>query len=83
MFINLVKSVTISCPCCNTSVRFCVTTDHGESIDLFNAANALTCPKCQEALSANARTVVQSVINYNKAAVKLNQDVKETNSEIS
>lgn len=83
MLVNLVKSVAISCPCCNTSIKFRVSTDHSESIDLFNAASTLTCPKCQESLSADARTVVQSVINYNKAAIKLSQDVKETNSEIS
>lgn len=53
MFANFVEKVTFTCPQCNTSITFDIPWD--DIRKLFNVTERLTCPKCLESLSSDAR----------------------------
>lgn len=55
MRIEYVKTVTYTCPVCNTSIKFDVEPDWNSMKELFDAVDNLTCPKCKEDLSYQAK----------------------------
>ena len=77
MRIEYVKTVTYTCPVCNTSIKFDVEPDWNSMKELFDAVDNLTCPKCKEDLSYQAKTVFNAPKDYNDAVKKLLSVEKE------
>lgn len=71
MFADLVKKVTFTCPCCNTSIKFDVLSGDDEIRALYNTVNSLECPKCQNSLASSSTEAVRAIMEYNNAATKL------------
>lgn len=80
MFANFVEKVTFTCPQCNTSITFDIPSD--DIRKLFNVTERLTCPKCLESLSSDARSMAHAIYEYNKAAQALNDTEENTGSEL-
>lgn len=80
MFADFVKKVSFSCPQCNTSITFDVLS--GDIKELFQVTENLICPKCSESLSYDARNMIHSIYEYNKAVKNLNDTEKDTNSKL-
>ena len=71
MFADLVKKVTFTCPCCNTSIKFDVCPGDNEIRDLYKAVNHLECPKCKNSLARSSAEAVDTIMEYNTAVSKL------------
>ena len=80
MFADFVEKVTFTCPYCNTSITFDVPED--DIRELFKVTERLTCPKCLESLSSDARSMAHAIYEYNKAVQTLNDTEKNTHSKL-
>ena len=83
MFNELVKTVTIVCPECNTSVNFGIPKDDDGYTDMQHRISDFKCALCQAPLKTIAANMLNGIQTYNNAVTTLEIARKFTGSELS